>query len=96
MLRIVILLGVSLLTLAAAPARVATTVYGASIFSQSGPVANAFNALGAADGVSAVSGAPEPSAWMLMMLGFTAIAWRLKLRRRAFEAPSGLLGASAG
>jgi hypothetical protein len=44
---------VSLLALFAAPARAATTVFGASVFSTSGSVLNAPNALGAADGSSA-------------------------------------------
>ena len=33
------------------------------------------------DGVSGVAAAPEPSVWGLMLLGFGAIAWRLKQRR---------------
>ncbi len=33
------------------------------------------------DGVSGVAAAPEPSLWALMILGFGAVAWRLKQRR---------------
>ena len=33
------------------------------------------------DGVSGVASAPEPSMWALMLLGFAAVAWRLKRRR---------------
>lgn len=33
------------------------------------------------DGVSGVAAAPEPSIWGLMILGFGAVAWRLKQRR---------------
>lgn len=194
MLRIVLLFSISLLILAAAPARAATTVYGASIFSQSGPVINAGAALGAADGVSAtlnrpgelilqlglpataagiiingsrnapgtqvrisvgaiiggvaiftatqnfpnsagpasfdfsadcalisatgcnlvryqitgspvadfsldgtsaISGAPEPGIWMLMIIGFVAMAWRLKQLRRSAKAPLAVAGALA-
>jgi len=43
-----------------------------------------FNSAGALiDGVSGVSAAPEPAAWMLMMLAFAAIASRLKHIRKA-------------
>ena len=35
------------------------------------------------DGVSGVAPAPEPAAWALMLLGFGAVAWRLKRRRFA-------------
>lgn len=35
------------------------------------------------DGVSGVAGAPEPAAWALMLLGFGAVAWRLKRRHFA-------------
>lgn len=35
------------------------------------------------DGVSGVAAAPEPAAWALMLLGFGAVAWRLKQRRFA-------------
>lgn len=35
------------------------------------------------DGVSGVAAAPEPAAWALMLLGFAAVAWRLKQRRTA-------------
>lgn len=38
------------------------------------------------DGVSGVAAAPEPSIWALMVLGFGAIAWRLKQRRAAMPA----------
>lgn len=34
------------------------------------------------DGVSGVSNAPEPAAWALMMLGFGAVAWRMKAARK--------------
>lgn len=43
--------------LAAMPARAATSIFAASVFSQSGAVANAPNALGPADGAAAVVGA---------------------------------------
>jgi len=33
------------------------------------------------DGVSGVAAAPEPSIWAMMLLGFGALAWRLKQRR---------------
>ncbi len=33
------------------------------------------------DGVSGVSSAPEPRSWALMLMGFGAVAWRLKRRR---------------
>lgn len=33
------------------------------------------------DGVSGVAAAPEPAAWALMLVGFCAVAWRLKQRR---------------
>lgn len=33
------------------------------------------------DGVSGVAATPEPSMWALMLLGFGAVAWRLKQRR---------------
>lgn len=43
-----------------------------------------FNSAGALiDSVSGVSAAPEPAAWMMMMLAFGAIAWRLKSIRAA-------------
>jgi hypothetical protein len=35
------------------------------------------------DGISGVGAAPEPAAWALMILGFCAVAWRLKRARRA-------------
>ncbi|MFN0024158.1 MAG: PEP-CTERM sorting domain-containing protein [Parvularculaceae bacterium] len=35
------------------------------------------------DGVSGVSAAPEPSAWALMLMGFGAVAFRLKRQRGA-------------
>lgn len=35
------------------------------------------------DGISGVGAAPEPAAWALMLLGFGAVAWRLKSGRRA-------------
>jgi hypothetical protein len=35
------------------------------------------------DGISGVGAAPEPAAWALMILGFGAVAWRLKRARRA-------------
>lgn len=38
------------------------------------------------DGVSGVAAAPEPAAWALMLLGFGAVAWRLKRRRYASSA----------
>jgi hypothetical protein len=38
------------------------------------------------DGVSGVAAAPEPSMWALMLLGFGAVAWRLKQRRIAVPA----------
>lgn len=38
------------------------------------------------DGVSGVAAAPEPSIWALMVLGFGALAWRLKQRRVAIAA----------
>lgn len=38
------------------------------------------------DGVSGVAAAPEPAAWLLMLAGFAAIAWRLKYQRRAMRA----------
>lgn len=37
------------------------------------------------DSVSAVTTAPEPAAWALMILGFIATAWRLKSARRQSE-----------
>lgn len=43
-----------------------------------GPPAASF----ALDGVSGVSVAPEPGAWMLLVLGFIAVASRLKAMRR--------------
>lgn len=33
------------------------------------------------DGISGVAAAPEPAAWALMLLGFGAVAWRLKRQR---------------
>lgn len=38
------------------------------------------------DSVSGVAAAPEPSIWALMLLGFGALAWRLKQRRKASPA----------
>ncbi len=35
------------------------------------------------DGISGVAAAPEPAAWALMLLGFGAVAWRLKRQRAA-------------
>ncbi len=35
------------------------------------------------DGISGVGAAPELAAWAMMMLGFGAVAWRLKSRRAA-------------
>lgn len=42
------------------------------------------------DGVSGVAAAPEPSMWALMLLGFGAVAWRLKQRRVAAPAIAGI------
>lgn len=49
-----------------------------------GPPGSAFQL----DGVSGVAAAPEPAAWALMLMGFGAVAWRMKQRRvqRAFVA----------
>lgn len=33
------------------------------------------------DGVSGVAATPEPAAWALMLMGFGAVAWRMKQRR---------------
>lgn len=38
------------------------------------------------DGVSGVGAAPEPAAWSLMLVGFGAVAWRLKRARRGERA----------
>ena len=35
------------------------------------------------DGISGVGAAPEPAAWALMVMGFGAVAWRLKRQRRS-------------
>ncbi|MFZ5616494.1 MAG: PEP-CTERM sorting domain-containing protein [Pseudomonadota bacterium] len=35
------------------------------------------------DGVSGVAAAPEPAMWALMLMGFGAVAWRLKQQRVA-------------
>jgi hypothetical protein len=35
------------------------------------------------DGVSGVAATPEPDVWALMLMGFGAVAWRLKRQRRA-------------
>lgn len=35
------------------------------------------------DGVSGVAAAPEPAMWALMLMGFGAVAWRLKQQRFA-------------
>lgn len=37
------------------------------------------------DGVSGVASAPEPRSWALMLIGFGAVAWRMKNRRRATQ-----------
>jgi hypothetical protein len=34
------------------------------------------------DGVSGVSNAPEPSVWLMMIVGFAGVAWRLKSGRK--------------
>jgi len=42
-----------------------------------------FGAAGAfIDGISGVSNAPEPSVWLMMILGFAGVAWRLKAGRK--------------
>jgi hypothetical protein len=38
------------------------------------------------DGVSGVAAAPEISIWAMMLLGFAAVAWRLKTQRSAIPA----------
>jgi len=35
------------------------------------------------DGVSAITTAPEPSAWALMILSFAAVGWRMKTMRKS-------------
>jgi hypothetical protein len=35
------------------------------------------------DGVAGVAATPEPGVWALMLMGFGAVAWRLKRQRRA-------------
>lgn len=42
-----------------------------------GPLGSGFTL----DGVSGVAAAPEPSAWALMIVGFGAVAWRLRRQR---------------
>lgn len=65
------------LDLSAACATVSATGCSLIRIRVSGAPGNAFRL----DGLSGVSAAPEPAAWALMMLGFGAVAWRLKKRR---------------